>query len=121
MKSMGHSRLTGLAVALLSWSLISSCNRGRPSKLDSLRAELTNPALRISGIYEDAWVGRKGSLDLEQSKGDEIVSIRGAVPQIGDAHFQIGLELRLDDQALAHWDLRPGDFAVSAPVPTGAG
>lgn len=121
MKSIAHSGLARLLLTLFSGFLLCSCNRGLPSKLDRLPAELTNPALRISGIYEDAWVGEKGSLDLEQRKGDEIVSIRGTVPQIGDAHFQIELELRLDDQALAHWDLRPGDFAVSAPVPTGAG
>lgn len=119
MRLFSSHRLRQLLIPTSLGLLLAACNRGLPSKLDHLPAELSNPALRISGIFADGWVGEKASLDLTQPKGDQVVVIRGTVPAIGASNFRSALELRLDDEALARWDVRPGDFALSAPVPLG--
>jgi hypothetical protein len=59
-------------------ALLSSCSRGLPSKLDRLPADLKNTEIHAFGIYEDAWVGERGSIDLEQPGGRQALSIRGS-------------------------------------------
>ena len=119
MRSGTTNRLARLAWSLLLGLLLAACNRGLPSKLDRLPAEFSNPELRTAGIYADGWVGEQAALDLKQPNGDQVVLLRGSVPAIGDSNFHSELELRLDDQALARWEIRPGNFAVAAPVPAG--
>lgn len=110
-----------MVVLALVGALLSSCRSGPPSKLDRLPGDLADRDLKASGIYEDAWVRDTGSIDLRQPAGQQAVLIRGTVPNVGDANFRSTLQLHLDDTPVGHWDIGIGDFAVSAPVPTGAG
>lgn len=120
MSAIPTNRPARVAAPLLLALLLASCNRGLPTKLDHLPANLSNPELRGSGIYADGWIGGKASLDLRQPNGDQIVLIRGEVPVIGESQFRSNLELLVDGEPMARWEVRPGNFAVSAPVPTGS-
>ena len=121
MKPLKGSHVAHVGLLALLAALLSSCGRGLPSKLDRLPAGLNNTELKASGIYGDAWVGESGSINLKQPSGQQVLSIRGTVPKIADARFRTAMELRMDDKAIAHWNIGLGDFALSAPVFTGGG
>jgi hypothetical protein len=87
-----------------------------PSQVSQFPADLSNPALALSGIYADGWVGAKGSLSLKQPGGDRALSIRGEVPQIADANFHTGIVIHLDNQEVGRRTLPVGSFQISVPA-----
>lgn len=121
MNSRRSQNVVSVLVPALSCLLFSSCGGGLPSKVDHLPADLANTELKAKGIYEDAWVGDAASLDLRQPGGRQVAVLRGTIPNVGNPGFRSNVELRLDDRPIGHWKIGIGDFAISAPMPTGAG
>lgn len=92
-----------------------------PSRLDRFPADLANPGLELSGVYEDGWVGGTASLTLQQPTGGRVLVVRGMVPKIGEADFHSEVEIRIDDNSVVHQSLGTGVFLLSTPVRDGAG
>jgi hypothetical protein len=83
--------------------------------------ELANAQLQASGIYEDGWTGKTGSLNLSQPTGERVLTICDNIPMIGDSNFDADINLSVDDKPVGHQSLKLGDFAISAPVDPQAG
>jgi hypothetical protein len=115
------NRFSAIALVLSATAFVLSCGRGIPSKLDHLPDGLGNQKVEATGIYPDAWVAKNGSLTLQQPVGQQVLSVRGMVPQVGDAGFRSDLELMVNDKAVGHWNIGVGDFSFAAPVPPGGG
>jgi hypothetical protein len=102
--------------------LLSACNRGGlPSRLERIPGDLANPALQVTEIYPDGWIGETGSLMLQQPGGDQAITVRGMVPKIGEGAFATEVELKVDEKAVARQTVGTGDFRVSGRVPEGKG
>ena len=109
---------------LLTFACVCSCGRGPgsslPASLSRFPSDLANPALSLSGIHEDGWIGETGSVMLEQPSGKQMFTIRGMVPRIDRPDFQTQVELRVDNQSVATKTLGVGEFQMSVPPPNGA-
>jgi hypothetical protein len=114
--------VSGILSAALLLSL-ASCGRSSdlpPSRLSQFPADLQDPKVELSGIYEDAWVEEEGSATLEQPPGDQALSVRGMVPNLGNPNFETTVELRVDDKRVGTKTVRPGEFEFSAPTASGS-
>lgn len=121
MNSPELNRFSAIASLLAATAFMLSCGRGIPSKLEHLPDGLGNQSVEASGIYPDAWVAKNGSLTLRQPGGHQVLSVRGMVPQVGDAGFRSDLELIVNDRAVGRWNVGVGEFSFAAPVPPGDG
>ena len=91
-----------------------------PSSVQNFPADLRNPNLEYSGIYEDGWVSEAAFLTLAQPAAASQLIIQGVVPQIKDAAFTSELEVRVDGKAIAHQTLKLGEFTLQVEVPAAA-
>lgn len=97
-------------------SLASCGGPGDGSRLSRFPADLTDPKRETSGIYQDAWVENTGWATLQQPSGDQMLTIRGMVPNLGNTNFQTTVRLRLDNTDVGAKTVGPGEFQFSAPV-----
>jgi hypothetical protein len=120
MKSLSRDLRIPSSVMFL---LLAGCggSASPPSQLSKMPAGLNDPKLELAGIYQDGWVGETGSATLQQPKGDQALTVRGMVPNLGSASFQTTLELRVDGTPVGSKTVGPGDFQISAPAPPTAG
>jgi hypothetical protein len=87
-----------------------------PSQLDHFPSDLSNPQVDASGIYPDGWIADTASANLQQPGGDQVLSIRGTIPKIGDPAFKTEMTLLVDGAEVGRWPVGLGDFKLSAPV-----
>lgn len=92
-----------------------------PSHLSSFPADLTNPDLEYSGIYEDGWVSEASFLKLIQPSSSSQFILHGTVPNINDSAFTSELRVLIDGKEVAQKILRPGEFDLEIEVPQGQG
>ena len=104
---------------LLSLASCGGSSDSPPSRLSRFPSDLTNAKLEAAGIYEDAWIEETGSATLQQPSGDKALTVRGMVPNLGNASFQTTVELRADNKIIGAKSVGPGDFQLSVPVPNG--
>jgi hypothetical protein len=83
-----------------------------PAALSAFPADLANPDLEYSGLYEDGWIGTEGYVRLAGGPRAELV-VRGAVPAGAGQH----LDLLVDGRNLASVAIVPGPLSVRAAVP----
>ena len=105
-------------------SLISEqqyANMKPPSFLGNFPADLANPNLEYSGLYEDGWVAEAAYLYLTQPDTASPLVIRGSVPIIDKPSFSTELIVLVDGQELARKVLLPGEFELRLPVPSVVG
>ena len=101
-----------------------SCNQSGgnpPTRLERFPADLNNSRLEASGIYADGWVAGDAAANLQQPIGNQVISIRGTVPKIGDPAFRTDVRLLLNNSEIGRRSIGLGDFQLSAPVSTKAG
>src|SRR5437870_204446 len=92
-----------------------------PSQLSRFPADLSDPKVEATGIYPDGWTGETGSVVLQQPGGEQMLTIRGMVPGVGNADFRTAIELRVDNHSVGTQSVGLGDFRISKAVPAGAG
>lgn len=96
-------------------SLLSPAKYARlhpPMALRSFPADLENPNLEYSGLYEDGWMGADGYVKLAGGRAADLV-VRGRVPA-GAGHT---LEAFINARRVATVAVVPGPLAVRVPVP----
>src|SRR5262245_23232023 len=98
---------------------LGSCNREQQLSVSRIPDDLKNSKLQANGIYPDGWVGEACSLVLQQPRGELMLTVRGMVPRLDKADFRTVVELRVDDTSIVRREIGPGDFQISAPIPTG--
>jgi hypothetical protein len=114
--------LAGISGILLTALLLSLTSCGVPSdasRLSRFPSDLTDPKREASGIYQDAWVEETGSATLQQPSGDQMLTIRGMVPNLGNMNFQTTVQLFVNNIGVGTKTVGPGEFQFSAPVPNG--
>jgi hypothetical protein len=87
-----------------------------PSQLDHFPSDLSNPQVDASGIYADGWIAGTASANLQQPGGDQVASVRGTIPEIGDPAFKTDVTLLVDGREMGRRSVGLGDFQFSAPV-----
>jgi hypothetical protein len=88
-----------------------------PSSLRHFPADLSNPALEYSGLYEDGWIGTAAFARLAGGSAADLV-VQGEIPAGAGGRFQ----LLLDGHQVASFVATPGPLnaAVSVPPSTGS-
>jgi hypothetical protein len=86
-----------------------------PSKLTRFPADLFNPELEYSGIYEDGWLSENAYAVLTQQSGDTVVRFAGAIP------YDAAAEVLIDGRVALKRALQAGNFDVCAAVEPAAG
>lgn len=56
-----------------------------PSQLRQFPADLANPSLEYSGIYEDSWISERSFFVLEAKENTRFLLIKGLIPQVSMA------------------------------------
>jgi hypothetical protein len=92
-----------------------------PPHLGKFPADLANPGLEYSGLYEDGWISDAAFVRLTQPAGSGKLVIRGAVPESFGSGFSTELRLLVDGQLMLEQRLRPGPFDLHAEVAPGRG
>lgn len=88
-----------------------------PSRIASFPADLGNPDLQFSGIYEDGWVGNRGFVTLS-SVGPGKAIMRGMVPG-GIGLESVELTMTAGNSPPVKKLLKPGSFEIESPVEGG--
>jgi hypothetical protein len=102
--------------------LLASCGGlGDRSRLSQFPADLTDPKREVSGIDQDGWMEDTSSATLAQPSGDRQLTIRGMVPNLGNANFQTTVQLRVDNLEIGTKTVGPGEFQLSEPVQSAPG
>ncbi|MCC7371975.1 MAG: hypothetical protein IT306_26405 [Chloroflexi bacterium] len=92
-----------------------------PSILTDFAKDLANADVEYSGLYEDGWISEAAFVGLTQPEVRVNVVARGEVPSIDNPDFSTELRLLVDGQEVARRVLKPGQFEIWAPVPSGSG
>jgi hypothetical protein len=99
-RSVGLMRLYGRDIALdgrrlvaftRDVSLVSEAEYRARRTLPALRAfpaDLANPDVEYSGLYEDRWVSEAASVSLAAGGSPSMLVVRGTVPAVGDRAFE---------------------------------
>lgn len=117
----GRTRILAPPLLAILCSCGGSPSGSLPPQVSRFPGDLANPKLEVSGIYQDGWVDKTGSIKLRQPAGEQALSFRGTVPKIGDANFHTDVELKVNDRGIAHQSVGIGDFHIAVPVGAGAG
>jgi hypothetical protein len=94
-----------------------------PSRLERFDTDLRNPLLKASGMYGDGWVGAAASLQLAQPGDADEITIRGMVPQIGQATaepFRAELVVVIDGKEAVRQSVSPGPLEMRVAMPAAA-
>ncbi len=106
-------RINGFARDLSAVTLAEYDAMEAPTALAKFPADLANPALEYSGIYEDGWVGGTSLFRLRQPARSSALVVRVAVPD--RAGIASHLALSVDGSPVGGADLRPGANEVRLP------
>ncbi len=104
-----------LASYVRSVSLLSAAEYGRlspPLALQSFPADLANPNLEYSGIYEDGWIGEHSYATLAGGRAADL-QVRASVPVGAGKH----LEVLVGGRVVASLPLAAGPLSLRVPVP----
>jgi hypothetical protein len=88
-----------------------------PSRIANFPADLSNPNLQFSGIYEDGWVGNRGFVTLFSVAPGKAI-IRGMVPG-GIGIESVELTMAAGNSPPVKKLLKPGSFEIETPVEGG--
>ena len=83
-----------------------------PRAIRNFPADLGNPDLEYSGIYEDGWVAGDSYAMLAGGRAGDLVVRASALPQ-KDQH----LTVLVDGRTVASRSVAPGELVVRVPVP----
>lgn len=88
-----------------------------PQSVTHFPADLANPNLEYSGIYEDGWISEHSFFKFKVGKETDKFIVRGVIPQLGkSADFATELKIRINGQLVVQQKLGVGAFSVEVPV-----
>jgi hypothetical protein len=88
-----------------------------PIQIVNFPADLSNPNLQFSGIYEDGWVGNRGFVTLSSDAPGKAI-IRGMFPG-GIGIESVELTMTAGNSPPVKKLLKPGSFEIGTPVEGG--
>jgi hypothetical protein len=91
-----------------------------PEHVRDFPADLANPALEYSGVYEDGWVSEAAFFALAQPPGAARMRIEGMIPLIDDSAFGTEVDVLVDGRKALTRKLGLGDFKLEIALPPGA-
>lgn len=86
-----------------------------PVALKKFPADLADPDLEYSGVYEDGYLSEDAFFVLTQPTHEGLLVIKGKVPLMKDPQFQTELRVLIDDKEVAKKLLTVGDFILHIP------
>lgn len=92
-----------------------------PASVNRFPDHLSNPALQLSGVYQDAWAGPAAALNLAQPATRQVLAIRGTVPRIDSDEFRTEVDVSLNGRLAACESLGIGEFALEIPADVSVG
>jgi hypothetical protein len=92
-----------------------------PQSITRFPADLFDPGLLFSGIYEDGWIAEVARIRLGSEQKIDKVRIRGQVPSFDGLRAGGTLAIVVDGQEVARRQLQPGNFEFDASIPVAAG
>jgi hypothetical protein len=101
--------------------MLMSCGPQLPSHLSQFPADLSKGQLEASGIYEDGWTAQAASAELYEPSGEQVLLVRGSIPQINDPAFRTEVTLLLDNEEVFRQGVGTGNFQVLAPLDRAVG
>lgn len=87
-----------------------------PHALSKFPANLADPGLEYSGLYEDGWISERSFFVLTPKPDTRYLVIKGMVPQIDAPDFRNTLTVSIDGREVVKQPLGLGTFEVKAPV-----
>jgi hypothetical protein len=87
-----------------------------PTHLENFPADLADPGLEYSGLYEDGWISDAARARLTQPAGADALVLRGTVPESFGPGFRTALRVLVDDELVIEQQLRPGPFDLRAEI-----
>ena len=106
---VGHAR----DISVVSEEEYASLNP--PTSLDSFPADLANPELEYSGMYEDGWLSETSFFCLNQPADDMQLVIQGSVPLVDDRNYLHNLRVLIDGEEIAQENFGIGIFELIVP------
>jgi hypothetical protein len=86
-----------------------------PSHVERFPADLADPNLEFSGIYEDGWTSESSRFVLQSNHSSTVV-VRGTVPTVSDPAFRTRLCITVDGAQAGCTALDVGHFTFAARV-----
>lgn len=86
-----------------------------PRQLSSFPADLADPYLQFSGLYEDGWTATDVQVTLTEPDGAPDLVVRGLLPQIGATAVSIEVTVFIDGTRAGSWNLEAGEFELRLP------
>ena len=88
-----------------------------PQAIRSFPADLLQPGLSFSGIYDDGWIAEVARIQLGSEKKVGRIRITGEVPGFNRLRAGATIGVVVDGQEVARSKLRPGEFELEAAIP----
>ena len=87
-----------------------------PVQLANLAADLSDPTLEYSGLYEDGWMGESIYARLTHPPGDAVLVVKGAMLPGPQPDGSTTLDVSVDDRPVVHVSRAPGPFVIRVAV-----
>ncbi|NWJ46543.1 MAG: hypothetical protein HXX08_11745 [Chloroflexi bacterium] len=87
-----------------------------PEAVSQFPADLANPNLEYSGMYEDGWASEAVFFRLAQPTSTAKLVIKGMIPLIDNQSFTSNIEILSDGVTVATKQLTLGDFEIQVPI-----
>src|SRR5262249_27007498 len=92
-----------------------------PQAIKNFPADLLQPGLSFSGIYEDGWIAAVARIQLGSEKKVGRLRIKGVVPGFNRLRAGATIAVVVDDREVARQQFGPGEFELEAAIPAVAG
>jgi hypothetical protein len=88
-----------------------------PQLISRFPADLFDPGLLFSGLYEDGWMAEVARVRLATERKVGNIRVKGQVPGFNRLRAGTTIEVMVDGQQVARRQLLPGDFELQAAIP----
>jgi hypothetical protein len=88
-----------------------------PQAIKSFPADLLQPGLSFSGIYDDGWIAEVARIQLGSEKKVGRIRITGEVPGFNRLRAGATIGVVVDGQEVARRQFRAGEFELEAAIP----
>lgn len=87
-----------------------------PASIEHFPADLANPTLQYSGVYEDGWISDRAYFVLQPPASETTLVVHALVPLLGDASYRTRICVRLDAVPPVCKVQGPGAFSYAQAV-----
>lgn len=115
---LDYRRLIGFGrdISVISESEYRDMVSKAPASISRFPADLANPHLEYSGVYEDGWVSEHAYVYLRQPLPKSELVIKGMTGVTENHPKSSRLSVMLDGKVLDEQTLSPGEFSIAIPV-----